>query len=301
MDQYTIKDKIEYYFIRFLILFLGLFPKKFIYKFTYFITILFFKLEKRRSTLTIKNLTLAFPQKNKDEIYNLAKESYISLSITIAEIIMMFNNQFNIDQMINDKDKILKTLKKYTKDKKNGVIIITAHFANWELAAQFLPKNGYPMTAIGRRGNNRLIENNLTTPFREKYGNTNVHKKKAILKLVKTLKSNGYAGLLIDQKMGGPSSVDVNFFNMKAGTTNAVAMLKLKFNPIILPIFAAREKNGKYSLITYEPVEYIANEVENENEKIQKITQKYNNILEDVIKKYPEQWFWMHNRWKLPK
>lgn len=295
------KDAIEYYLIKGLIYLLGVLPKKLIYKITYLIAMVTFKFEKRRSKLTVKNLTLAFPDKNKDEIYSLAKKSYESLSITLAEIIMMFNDRLDIDSMINDKEWILQALEKYTKNKKNGVLIITAHFSNWELAAQFLPQNGYPMTAIGRKGNNTLIEENITLPFREKYGNKNIHKKNAIIKLVKTLKSNGYAGLLIDQKASGSSSVKTKFFDKEVDTTSAVATLKLKFDPIILPIFVARQKDGKYSCVIYDPVEYNALEIENEEEKIEKITQKYNDIIEDVIRQYPEQWFWMHNRWRLPK
>lgn len=252
----------------------------------------FFKFEKRRSTLTLKNLALAFPEKSPQERYELAKKSYESLSITLAEIIMMLNEKIDFEKKITNKEDVLAKLNKLTKDKKNGVIFVTAHFSNWELLAQFLPKNGYPMTAIGRRGNNHLIEENFTTPFREKFGNTNVYKENAILKLVKTLKSGGYTGLLIDQKSGGPTSIKSQFFRHTADTTSSVATLKLKFNPIIIPMFIARELDGSYTLILKECED-------KQNSSIESLTQKYNDILEEVIRAYPEQWFWMHNRWRL--
>lgn len=287
-----IKEKIEYAVVKFFVWFLGLLPNKTIYKITYFVAMVFFRLEKRRSTLTIKNLTLAFPDKSKEEIYNLAKKSYESLSMTLAEIIMLLNDKINLEDKILNQEVTLEKLKALTKEKKNGVVFVTAHFSNWELLAQFLPKNGYPMMGIGRKGNNQLIEDNFTTPFREKYGNTNIHKKNAILKIVKVLKKNGCIGLLIDQKAGSDEGIKASFFGEPADTTTSVATLKLKFNPIIIPMFIARESDGNYSLI-------IKDTKEEENSTIESLTQEYNDILEEVIKAYPEQWFWMHNRWRL--
>ena len=295
------KNIIEYYLVKFCVWIVGFLPNSSVYKFLKFIAKLFFKYEKRRCALTQQNLKLAFPDMHDAEIIALAKKSYESLAITIAEIILMINAKLNLDDMIINKEETLEKLKKYTKDKKTGVVIITAHFSNWELAAQSLPRNGYPMVAIGRRGNNRLIEDNFTTPFRERYGNKNIYKKSAMLNIIKALKSNKNVGLLIDQKSGGKNSIKVNFFGTLADTTTSIATLKLKYDSIILPIFMPRQDDGKYKTVIYEPVEYIADEEIDKNKKIEKMTQKYNDIFEEIIREYPEQWFWMHNRWRLPK
>lgn len=288
------REKIEYFVVKFLIAFLGFLPKNIIYKVTYCIAILFFKFEKRRSTLTIKNFTLAFPEKSQEEIHTLAKKCYESLSVTLAELIMLLNHKIDINNLIKNKDEALNVLHNLTKGRQNGVVFVTAHFSNWELLAQFLPTNGYSMLGIGRRGNNALIEENITTPFREQYGNTNIHKRNAILKIVKTLKQNGYVGLLIDQKAGKNESVKASFFGHEADTTSSVALLQIKYNPIIIPMFIAREEDGLYRIIIREITPL-------ENPSIESLTQYYNDILEEVIKMYPEQWFWMHNRWRIAK
>ena len=293
------KEIIEYYFLRAFIFVLDFMPNFLIYGTLRFIAKLLFMFEKRRSRLTMRNLCAVYPDKSKGEIRELALESYESVAITISEIILMLNNKINLDDMIEGKEEFLKKLELYTKDAKNGALIITAHFSNWELAAQFLPLHGYPMLAIGREGNNKLIEKNITTPFRQRYGNRNVYKKSAMFNIIKTLKRDKFAGLLFDQKAGGENSVKVNFFNLPADTTKSIAELKLKFNPVILPIFFPRQKNGKYTPLIFEPVEYIAPEEEKTDKKIKNITQKYNDILEEVVREYPEQWFWMHNRWRL--
>ncbi len=293
------KDKLEFYTVKIFIYFLGLLPKSYIYKALKIIAKLFFKFEKRRSKLTVINLKTAYPNKSEEEIRQLALSSYESVAITLAEIILMLHDRINLNDMVEDSQEFLRKMELYTKDAKNGVIIITAHFSNWGLAAEFLPFHGYPMLAIGREGNNKLIEKNITTPFREKYGNKNIYKKNALFGIIKTLKRGKLVGLLYDQKAGGENSIKVNFFGLPADTTKSLAELKLKFNPKILPVFFAREKNGKYTPIIYEPVEYTADEEVNLEEKTKKITQKYNDILEEVIRTYPEQWFWMHNRWRL--
>ncbi len=274
-------------------------PKSFIYKFFDAISMLFYKFEKRRSSLTKKNLQLAYPEKNQDQIEQIAIQAYQNIGITLAEIILLYNDRLDINQLISNKDEVLQKLQNIAKGNKKGIIFITAHFSNWELAAQFLSLNGFDMIVIGRKGNNKLIEKNITTPFREKYGNTNIHKKNAMIKIVKALKENKNIGILIDQKAGGNESVKVNFFGKPADTVSSIAILKLKYDPIILPIFAQRQSNGRYKIIVYDPIDYTASNEENKQERIKKITQKYNDTFEEMIRKNPQQWFWMHNRWRL--
>ncbi len=293
------KEKIEYYFLKAFIFVLGFMPGFLIHGTLKFVARLLFRFEKRRSRLTMQNLHAVYPKKSEKEIRELALKSYESVARTLAEIVLMLNNKIDLDLMVENGDDFLKKLKDYTKDAKNGIVIITAHFSNWELAAQFLPLHGFPMVAIGREGNNRLIEQKITTPFRQRYGNKNIYKKSALLGIIKALKRNQLVGLLFDQKAGGRNSIKVDFFGLSADTTVSIAEMKLKFDPLILPVFFPRQKNGKYRAVIYEPVEYRADESSKKSEKLKKMTQKYNDILEEVIREYPEQWFWMHNRWRL--
>jgi len=293
------KESIEYYTVKSLVWAVKFLPNSAVYKILKLVAKLFFKYEKRRSTLTKRNLKLAFPTKSDDAINEIAKKAYESVAITIAEIVLMINDKLDYENLMNNKEESLKKLHEYTKNSKNGVIIITAHFSNWEFGAQFLPRNGYPMIAVGREGNNKLIEKNFTTPFRERFGNKNIYKKTAMLNIIKALKNAKNVGLLIDQKSGGKSSIKAKFFGEDADTTTSIATLKLKYNPTIIPIFMPRDEKGNYTPLILEPVEYTAEEESDKAKKIELMTQKYNDIFEEVIKEYPEQWFWMHNRWRL--
>lgn len=293
------REKIEYQAVKLLLWFAKILPKSFVYALMYWLTFLVYHTDTKRRLLTLNNLVLAFPEKEMKEREKLSKEVYSELSKTIAEILLMFAGRFDIDEAVVNKEEIIARLQEATQESPRGIVAMTAHFSNWELLAHFLAKHGLPMLVVGREGNNKLIEERVTQPFRKRYGNDTTTKKKAVLSMVKRLKSGGNVGILIDQKAGGSTSLRVDFFGKPAETTTSVAMLKQKLDPKIIPFFAARVGEGKYKIIMQDPLEYRAEEEADEAKKIAKMTAKYNEIMESVIRAYPSQWFWMHNRWRI--
>jgi KDO2-lipid IV(A) lauroyltransferase len=292
------RENIEYLIVKLFLFIAKVTPKIFIYKIIKFFTLLVYRIDKNRRNITINNLKMAFPDKSIEDIHILSREVYVELSKTIAEILLMFTNRLDIDSMFNNLEEAKGQLADIIKRNKNGVIVVTAHFSNWELAAHFLAKHGLPMLAVGREGNNKLIDRKITKPFRNKYGNLATSKGDAMMAMVKRLKRGNAVGLLIDQKSGRQNSTKVNFFNEAAETTLSVAVLKSRLNPEVIPIFIAREDNGKYRLLVNDPISYTADEIEGKEAKLTAMTAKYTDAIEDVIRQYPAQWFWMHNRWR---
>lgn len=293
------REKIEYNLVKLFLWLTKITPKSFVYMLMKGLTLLVYYLDQRRRNLTIENLTMAFPEKTSEEIVQLSKEVYIELSKTISEILFMFVGKFDIDNVITNKEEIKEKINDLVENSPNGIVLTTAHFSNWELLAHFLARHGLPMLVIGREGNNKLIEKNITIPFRNKYGNQATSKDKAMLAMAKALKKGNTVGLLIDQKTAYQNSVTINFFGRPATATNSVAMLKLKFDPIVIPIFIARQSDGMYKVIMNKPVDYTANEIQDKEKKIEAMTLKYTQAIEDIIREYPAQWFWMHNRWRI--
>ncbi|WP_309498456.1 lysophospholipid acyltransferase family protein [Sulfurovum sp.] len=293
------REKIEYALVKLFLWIAKVAPISLVYGFVRKLTLLMYHLDKERRLLTIKNLSMAYPEKSAEEVEGLSKEVYIELSRTISEILLMFVDRLDIDKMIKNSTQARETLQAIARHSPRGVIVMTAHFSNWELAAHFLAKHGLPMLAIGRQGNNKLIDENITTPFRERYGNEAVDKSKAMFFMIKKLKTAGNVGLLIDQKSGTSNSAKIRFFSRDAETTLSVASLKLKFDPLVIPIFIARDKEGLYEMIISDPIEYTADEIEDKEKKLETMTLKYNQAIEDIVNRYPAQWFWMHNRWRL--
>jgi len=290
------RERVEYILVKLFLWIAKVAPRSFIYAFFKTVALLLYNLDSKRRNLTIQNLSNAYPEKNVEEIKTLSQEVYTELSKTVSEILLMFVDRFDIDSAVLNKEETIKKLEDLSQNSPNGIIAMTAHFSNWELLAHFLAKHGLSMLVIGREGNNKLIEEKITTPFRQKYGNDSAYKDNAMLTMVKRLKKGGNVGILIDQKSGHLNSVKVDFFGKKAETTTSIAMLKEKLNPLVVPFFIAREENGKYKIIIKAPIEYSGNGDEN---RLEKMTEQYNKVMEDMIREYPAQWFWMHNRWRL--
>jgi len=293
------REKIEYSLVKLFLWVTKIAPRSFIYMMMKGLTLLVYHLDKKRRELTLANLSMAFPEKTSEEIKQLSKEVYIELSKTISEILFMFVGKFDIDNAIKNKEEIKEKIQNILEKSPNGVVLTTAHFSNWELLAHFLARQGLQMLAVGREGNNKLIDQNITIPFRNKYGNRATTKDKAMLAMSKALKKGGTVGLLIDQKTGVQNSVKVDFFGKPADTTISVALLKLKFDPMVVPVFLARQDDGQYRVIMNDPIDYKADEIEDQEKKLEAMTLKYNQAMEAVIREYPAQWIWMHNRWRI--
>lgn len=291
----------EYYAIKVFLFLTSFIPVGATYTLCKSIAHLLFKLDKRRRKLTLSNLKLAFPEKSEQEREQLAQKAYESVAITLAETLLMYNERFDIDAAITNKDDILKQLEHHLKNNPRGTILPTGHFSNWELLAQFVAKNGYPFKNIARRGNNHLVDEHIIQAFRGRYGNNHIYKKNAIVSLVKTLKEGGIVSMMFDQKIEDAHSVSTIFFNHPVRTLSTIAQLKLKFSPDVFPTFIARLPDGKYKIVMYETVNDSPAKNEITEETTTEMTQRYNNVLEELIREYPEQWFWMHNRWRLPK
>ena len=290
------REKIEYALVKLFLYLAKVTPKSFMYSYIKGLALLVYRVDKKRRILTIKNLTMAYPEKSIEEVAILSKKVYVELSKTITEILLMLVDRFDIDAAIVNFEEAEEKLNNLAKSSPKGIVVVTAHFSNWELAAHFLAKHGLPMLAVGRKGNNTYIDEEITLPFRSKYGNKPTTKHKAMLAMAKRLKNAQAVGLLIDQKSGDLNSAKVDFFGTPAETTLSVALLKSKFDPLIVPIFIARQESGKYKMIINEPIEY---EGDDREDTLVSLTQEYTTAVEDIIRQYPSQWFWMHNRWRI--
>ncbi|WP_041672750.1 lysophospholipid acyltransferase family protein [Sulfurovum sp. NBC37-1] len=280
-----------YLSVRGLIAITALLPTSWVYSLMKAVALVFYYLSRSRREITKQNLAAAFPNKSRKEIEILAKEVYVELSKTVSEIFLMLSNRFPIDDAIINKEEALVKLASLKQLYPTGWIMITAHFSNWELLAQFLGKHDYSMVVIGREGDNKKIDSKITTPFRERFNNRSVHKRKAAVTIMKTLKKGGIVGILIDQKVMEHEGIKVKFFGRDVYATPLVATMKNKLDIQVIPMFLPRVSNGKYELLVGDPVEA--------DDDIASMTQAYNDEMEKIIRKYPAQWFWMHNRWKV--
>ncbi len=267
------RERLEYGATKFLIWLSRSLPIAWVYRVFEGLGTLIYYIDGKRRQLTIVNLQKAGLDPK------LAKQSYKEIAKTAAEILLIYTGRFDFSKIRG----------MYQPKTDKPKIFITAHFGNWEALAHFLAQKGYPMAVVGRKGNNKLIEKNITRPFRQMYGNELIYKEGAIKHLVRRLKEGKHVGLLIDQKAGN-DGIETTFFGRPCKTVPTVAMLAKRFDVEVVPIFLVRTPDG---------FEVIQKDFSCEGCDEHQFTQKLNDILEEVIRKHPEQWFWMHNRWKM--
>ena len=177
-----------------------------------------------------------------------------------------------------------------------GVLFLTAHLGNWELSSMAHALYGHRMYVMVRPLDNPLIDA-LVQRRRTVHGNAVIAKQEAARDVIRALRANHAVGILADQNAAGDDGVFVDFFGEKASATSGVAQLALRTGAAIIPGFAFwNERKQRYVLRFYAPVEPATGP--NRERNVLETTQRCQAAIEQAIREHPEQWLWMHRRWK---
>ena len=276
-------DKITYHFLSGLSIVLRKIPlKNQIILSQHIASILFHYIPKRKS-IAVKNIKIAFPEKSYKWINNTLKNCYKFLSFNFIQFLAFPESTNSIKIQINGQEELDKAF-----EKEKGVILISAHFGAWEILGHWLGINNYPLRGVAQRQTNKGA-NKFFEEKRQLSGIKHVYRKVGMDVLYNVLNENKMLGLVSDQDAKS-KGIFVNFFNKPASTHKGAAIFHL--NTKAPMIFGVCVQTGfqKYK-IELIPVSTVDNTIE-------KITQEYTLTLEKIIKQYPEQNFWFHNRWK---
>lgn len=258
-----------------------------------FLGFLLFYLIKGERERAIENLSQAFKsEKTAPEIYYIAKKVFFNIGKSAAEFISFPKiNKHNIDRFV--KAAGLEKLDRALQDKK-GVIMLSCHLGNWELSAAYFGLKGYCLSAIARPLRYEKFDK-LVNSYRISKGVRIIHRDNSFKKILLLLKANEIVGILPDQDIDAIDGVFVKFFGRDAYTPKGPVVLAMVSGAPILPVFCIR-KNGAHNLIVEDPIKL---QISGDREKdIIVNTQKWTDIIEKYIREYPEQWVWMHRRWK---
>ena len=258
------------------------------------LSFIFFYLIPIRKSVVIDNLRKAFPDKSKKEITEIAYKNYLSVGITFMEI-MAFQKMSKSEIMDLVDVENSEIIKPHIVNNK-GVILLTAHIANWELGALAMGiLLEQPINVLVKKQRNKLVADWMSS-VREKFNNKEVPIGVSVRELYKTLISGGIVGIVGDQRGRKEDGIVVNFFNNPTVTFQGFASLGIKNKVPIIVVMGERLLNGKYK-IHIEEINYenLPNELP---EKIKELNQRYMTILENRIRLNPEQWLWMHKIWK---
>lgn len=176
-----------------------------------------------------------------------------------------------------------------------GVILFTGHLGAWELSSLALSAFGYPMSFLVRRIDNPLIER-LIEKTRTRFGNRSIDKRAAMRPMLRTLRANGTLGILVDLNTQPHEGIFVDFFGIPASTTSGVAALALRTGAAVLPVFVPwDEKRQRFVLRVDRPL--VVAYTGDEKESIRRLTSLFTSVVESYIRRFPDQWLWIHKRW----
>lgn len=180
--------------------------------------------------------------------------------------------------------------------KQQGVILFTGHIGAWELSSFGLSLFGYPLSFLVRRIDNPRIEA-LVERARTSRGNRTIDKTSAAREMLQILRDGGTLGILVDLNTLDREAIFVDFFGRPASTTFIVAKLALRTGAEVLPVFAPWDAQRKRFILTVdEPLKI--EKTGDEAEDVRRLTQQYTRVVEDYVRRYPDQWLWIHRRWK---
>ena len=283
------KEKLEFLFLMIFYLFSKLFGIR-VSSFTGGILLWLYGFFSSRNIIALKNLNHVYPAKNLKEKKIIIQKMWFHFGRIIGE----FPHLHKIKVKNNKSIKVIGIQNLLNPLKKNkNCIYFSAHIGNWELSSHPLIQNGHKINFVYRAPNNKLIDR-ILRKLRLDYGVKLIKKgKEGAKECIKSLKNNENLGMLIDQKMN--DGIPVNFFNKKAMTATAIAKLALKFQCPIVPAFCIRERGIYFRIeylkpITYKFIKKLGTE--------EKILEYLNKIIESWVLSYPEQWIWVHDRWK---
>ena len=262
-------------------------------KFSFLIAALFYYIIPIRKKTVLENLHNAFPDYDEKKLKSIAFGSYKSFAIALAEILYIpAMSREDIEKQV-DCNNLELIREKY--EENNGVILLSAHFGNWEFMATSLAAQlNIPISVVIKPQRNPFVTNWMNRA-RTKWNNEIVPLGISIRQTYQTLKDKKVVAMVADQR-GPEESIKINFFGSDLTVLTGPAVLALKTGAPVLYGISVRQDDYSYKSVMTEISK--ENLPESNEEKIKELSQRHMSYLEGYIRKYPEQWLWMHKRWK---
>ncbi len=242
----------------------------------------------------MRNLALAFPEKTLHERARILRGEYTSLGRQLAEVCHFPSYTLaNLSKVI-----VYDGFENYERAlaRGKGVLFLTAHFGGWELSAFTHSLHGHPMHVVMRAMDNVYVDR-MVRHYRTMHGNTTVDKDDFVRGLLSAMKKGEVVGILMDTNMTPPQGVFVDFFGMPACTASGLARIALRTDAAVVPGFSIWDPALRKYRLRFDPAVNLIR-TNDEGADIVANTQLFTKIIEDYVRRYPDQWLWIHRRWK---
>ena len=242
----------------------------------------------------MRNLQLAFPEMRTGERRKIVRGVFTSLGRQFAEVCLFprYTAENVSDVVIYDGFENFDRASQRGK----GVLFLTGHLGGWELSAFAHSLYGHPLYFVMRPLDNPYLDA-LVRRYRTMHGNTPILKDDPARELLRAMKRGSTVGILMDTNMTPPEGVFVDFFGITACTASGLARIALRTDSAVVPGFTLWDPVLRKYRLRFDPALKLQRTGNNE-EDILANTQLFTKVIEDFVRRYPDQWLWVHRRWK---
>lgn len=260
----------------------------------YCLAFLWCKILRLRKSVVFSNIELAFPNTStviKEKWYF---ESIYILALSFYEVLLVPHLLTKkLDQLF-----VFHGLENVPQDK--ACFFLTLHMGSGDLAAAVISEKIKPLSLISKRFKNTFFDElwfSLRTRSKTQF--IDAHSQQNAFEILKALKLNRAVVFVIDQFMGKPFGVETTFFGHSTGTAYGLALFALKTKAPVVPLYVYWGQDRRIHIVFEKPVDF--SEIQENDKEVAKqlITQKFNHVLENIIRQHPSQWMWVHRRWKV--
>jgi KDO2-lipid IV(A) lauroyltransferase len=241
-----------------------------------------------------RNLLLAFPERSPEELHLVLKRVYRNLGRQLAEFCQMPGyTPTKAGRLVR-----YEGLENYLQARADGrgVLVLTGHLGAWELSSFYHSLMGYPMGMVIRRLDNPLVDD-FVNRIRCLHGNRVLHKDDFARGLIASMRAGETVGILMDTNMTPPQGVFVPFFGRLAATASGLARVALKTGAAVVPGFLLWEESERMYVLRFGKQITLVDTGDAQADAVTN-TARFTAVIESYIRQYPEQWLWMHRRWK---
>ncbi|MBK9321460.1 MAG: lysophospholipid acyltransferase family protein [Bdellovibrionaceae bacterium] len=276
---------------------LFLLPRELVRKMGALIGFLWIDVLRFRHEVMMTNLQIAFPDWSEEKKHQVARESVYSMGRGFFEFFLIPH----MSEAWLEKYVVFEGFEHYQAAllKKKGVLLVSLHLGNGDLAASAVSLKGYPLSIITKIFKNKFF-NDLWFSFRGGQGvrHIDAHGPSTAFDILKALKRNEGVIFVIDQFMGRPFGIKTRFFGKETGSAYGLALFTIKSKSPVVPIYTY-EGNDQKMHVVFEPEIETQDLVSDDRQaSILAMTQRFNDKIERIIRMHPEQWLWVHRRWK---